>query len=991
MIPEIRAQSTPPAGTQPDTDGDSLPDTWETNGITLGGQFFDLPALGANPKHKDVFVDIYWMVRPAGTGTPTVSFQPTPAAVAMWQTAFDDAPVSNPDGEPGIHLHLDMGTGNAHVVPYQQYLGTSSSDASTTRFNQVSASGYFSNRGKIYRNYLAGDNMNPDTAQDATKQTGFPSAFTGFNAVVNFEVTITNVNSAANQITLNATSATTFLGNRLFQGTNAGTASGSNEAIVTDIVNPAVCYQYQATGCIVAVNTTTGFTTGKAARDNGGRARTAGTNLSPIFLTTVGELEDEGRPATGTYSNDLQRALEAMHELGHTFGLLHGGFQTGPIGQDRKPNYVSIMSYLYNAEGIYGSDGLAHIDYSRHTLPTLHEQTGLNEAVGIRDPDGLNAQWWCEMPPASSIRFKLFTNKGAGATMPAAFPGAINWNCSGMSGNPLVEAPGQTPEPSVITSINKDTLLEDVIGFNDWAQFNKNSIGANGVIGNSVVDPNFPGPSDETGAFQNAPGQVDLPEESRALLREHPEAYFATSTERGLAPLSVVFDGSGSSDLQGPVVTWKWSFGDGTVATGSSSVVSHVYATPGIYVASLIVTDGDGNDSTFFVRKRIHVDRIAEPVWAMFGRAPSHHHRSPLFGPRTSTVRWTADIGKKGTMSSPAVGGDGAIYLGATDGSVYAVNPDGTQKWRARTRGPVESSPALSSRGDRVFVGSDDGRLYSLDTGNGAVVCFRRLGGEEVESSPVIGANGTVYVGAGNRVYAVDPATCGVLWSVRTGGEVESSPAVGPDGTIYVGSADRRLYAINSDGSIKWTFLTHGDVKSSPAVSSDGAVVYVGSEDRRLYAVSATTGSAIWSLDVHGEIESSPALSEDGLIYIVSEDGRLLAIAPGGTVRWSKRLGGEPRSSPAVGADGVVYVGAGEGHVEALNGNTGALVWRARIRGDATSGPAIGPDRRLYVGEQPHADRGARSRSWSSFVRDEKERPLRKLARNLRGGASPGC
>ena len=38
-----------------------------------------------------------------------------------------------------------------------------------------------------------------------------------------------------------------------------------------------------------------------------------------------------------------------------------------------------------------------------------------------------------------------------------------------------------------------------------------------------------------------------------------------------------------------------------------------------------------------------------------------------------------------------------------------------------------------------------------------------------------------------------------VLWEFKTGGEVNSSPAIGPDGTVYVGSWDRKLYAIKTD------------------------------------------------------------------------------------------------------------------------------------------------------------------------------------------------
>ena len=76
-----------------------------------------------------------------------------------------------------------------------------------------------------------------------------------------------------------------------------------------------------------------------------------------------------------------------------------------------------------------------------------------------------------------------------------------------------------------------------------------------------------------------------------------------------------------------------------------------------------------------------------------------------------------------------------------------------------------------------------------------------------------------------------------VLWEFKTGGEVNSSPAIGPDGTVYVGSWDNKLYALSGKSGVKlWEFETGSYVHSSPAIGSDGTV-YVGSVDKKLYAI----------------------------------------------------------------------------------------------------------------------------------------------------------
>jgi PKD repeat protein len=88
----------------PDTDGDGLPDDWETNGIDFDGDGavdFDLP--GADPLHKDIFVEADYME------TTDHSHKPMVDAILDVVAAFANAPVSNPDGHTGVNLHVQVG------------------------------------------------------------------------------------------------------------------------------------------------------------------------------------------------------------------------------------------------------------------------------------------------------------------------------------------------------------------------------------------------------------------------------------------------------------------------------------------------------------------------------------------------------------------------------------------------------------------------------------------------------------------------------------------------------------------------------------------------------------------------------------------------------------------------------------------------------------------------------------------------------------------
>lgn len=85
-----------------------------------------------------------------------------------------------------------------------------------------------------------------------------------------------------------------------------------------------------------------------------------------------------------------------------------------------------------------------------------------------------------------------------------------------------------------------------------------------------------------------------------------PTAVLTTSATTGMAPFSVSFDGSGSTDADGDMLSYSWDFGDGNSATGSMQ--NHVYTNPGTYVATLTVDDGNNGSDTESVTITVESD-----------------------------------------------------------------------------------------------------------------------------------------------------------------------------------------------------------------------------------------------------------------------------------------------------------------------------------------------------------------------------------------------
>lgn len=81
----------------------------------------------------------------------------------------------------------------------------------------------------------------------------------------------------------------------------------------------------------------------------------------------------------------------------------------------------------------------------------------------------------------------------------------------------------------------------------------------------------------------------------------------------------------------------------------------------------------------------------------------------------TGLQRWTYQLGDEVRASSPAVAEDGSVFVGCYDRRVHQVNGDGTLRRTFAAANWFRASPLLA--GGKLYIGSNDGRLYALDVG----------------------------------------------------------------------------------------------------------------------------------------------------------------------------------------------------------------------------------------------------------------------------------
>lgn len=281
-----------------------------------------------------------------------------------------------------------------------------------------------------------------------------------------------------------------------------------------------------------------------------------------------------------------------------------------------------------------------------------------------------------------------------------------------------------------------------------------------------------------------------------------------------------------------------------------------------------------------------------------------------------------------GDTNDPVVA-NGAVYIGGTDGKLYAFNArTGNPIWSSDPIGEsngIFSDPAVTST--TVYVGSSDGDLYALDVSTGKTLWIFQTGGP-IDSSPTV-LNNTVYFGSSDKnLYAVNASSGAFIWNYPSGGAV-GTPAV-TSTAIYFSSADFSLHAvIASTGKDLWPPIFYYCAPVSPVVVN--TVVYEATACGDLYSIDAGSGTVNWT--EHTEASPTTLAVTNKVIYVGWTSGNNAFVYAFDATKQAPPLwetltdGLEFTGSPTV-TNGVVYIGADFGSLYALDARTGNILWK---------------------------------------------------------------
>ncbi|MFN8626785.1 MAG: PQQ-binding-like beta-propeller repeat protein [Candidatus Binatia bacterium] len=325
---------------------------------------------------------------------------------------------------------------------------------------------------------------------------------------------------------------------------------------------------------------------------------------------------------------------------------------------------------------------------------------------------------------------------------------------------------------------------------------------------------------------------------------------------------------------------------------------------------------------------------------------------------------------KRSFAASPALNaGESLIYIGSNDGFVYAVNTaDGTPSttFSFNAGAPITATALLAVRdgGDAIFVGAGNGILYGLtSTGAAQATFWNPAPGGYLSAAPNIGGDGTVFATSlGGVVVGVCPN--GIDRFLLSVASVQSSPALDASGTLYFGGDDHLLRAVGYNYHYNaalqfWSVSASAAIVTAPVIDLQTNSVYISDVGGHVYKVLIAKGGpdpGFQFAPAVGAIHSSPALA-GGRLYFGSDDGNLYAVDKlSGQLAWAFPTGAPIFSSPAVATNGaqapIVVVGSDDGHVYFVrdDGTRATQLIAYPIGAQVRSSPAIGSDGTVYIG-----------------------------------------
>ena len=285
--------------------------------------------------------------------------------------------------------------------------------------------------------------------------------------------------------------------------------------------------------------------------------------------------------------------------------------------------------------------------------------------------------------------------------------------------------------------------------------------------------------------------------------------------------------------------------------------------------------------------------------------------------------------------STPVVTPNGLVIVGSagSDHTLVAINPNDIN---AQTKTPVEAWKFTGAKDhwvaaplvieNRLFAPNSDGNLYVFDLNDGQTnkqpVKVVELAGH-LWAQPVTNGQLVFVNSLDHSVFAIDKDSYKIVWHEDLGGAIPNSPVLGGDGSLYVGSFNSQLEKFDpANGDHQAVEKTTAWVWGTPSLMEDN--LYFGDLNGNFYSFDTKEGKYNWTpVKPNGPITASPLVfndvilvaTESGAIYEVNQEGQSkLWSQPGGKIYTTPVLASDLVLVSPLGAEAYLYAYDSNGH-----------------------------------------------------------------------------
>ncbi|MBD3185794.1 PQQ-binding-like beta-propeller repeat protein [Candidatus Bathyarchaeota archaeon] len=350
-------------------------------------------------------------------------------------------------------------------------------------------------------------------------------------------------------------------------------------------------------------------------------------------------------------------------------------------------------------------------------------------------------------------------------------------------------------------------------------------------------------------------------------------------------------------------------------------------------------------------------------------------------------------------ISSPAIDGDGNIYIGTShkgrweiEGNTWSehyymlsFNPDLSPRWSFQTNNSelIKGGPAIHPSGLIIFVVESNGpsssqsipnatynKVYALNMDGTLNWSSAHLNEDVFDSAwgssplhPAIDDNGNIHV-QGQHVISCFHSNGTLYWENRTSIlNYAGSPTVHGN-TVYFPSGDTNngyIYAFHLNGTFKWRFTAHEPACNNRfnmiSIDGDGRLI-AGMDNETVHAINSN-GTLNWTFTIptsNAKVRQNVAIDDTGTIYLGTKNDQhseFYALHANGSLKWkySNPLR-DVYSSPTLTTDGSIWFGTEDMAIYRLDMETGDLLDTFQVERDITwCSPAFTASGTLLAGD----------------------------------------